>query len=383
MRSILFLAVLATACDSVSVEPDPSELEPTPDAAPGPSPDAGNPLGPSISGLHVGEIATLKEAHQGSVGVPVRLAGARLGSATVTVDGVPLVIDSASDTEILARWDIPHGAAIGGRTVVVANVDGEVTVPDGLAVTAIHVEAGRKDGDGTPSTPYADAAAAMALAEAGDEVRLHGKLVLEATLKVPVGVAVVGDPGETMLVPAVSANPPRNGLSLATNASVTGLGLAKWKGFCITAVDGAKVVVADVTLTDCGVGIRLGTDTSGEVRGGNFSGHETAAIVVDGAKSFHATGLTVIRSGSSGLRVNATTALVEESTFTHSTLPTPGDPTPLFWDFRPALTGSAVTLRNITWGVDPGTYQGPYLADPDLRIESPDNQVKVMTVLSP
>ena len=135
-RWLALSLLLVGACDSVDADPDPAVLETLPDANPGTDPepvaDAGTTTtsaqAPLVTTLHVRDVATARAAHQGAQGVPVHVLGERLASATVTIDGVVLTTTSFSDVELVASWDIPHGAALGGRTVVVTNPEGSTTI---------------------------------------------------------------------------------------------------------------------------------------------------------------------------------------------------------------------------------------------------------------
>jgi hypothetical protein len=378
-QRFLSLVLLVGACGSVDDDPDPAVLETLPDAAP-PVADAGttmsSPEAPSVSGLNVRDVLTARAAHQGAAGVPVHIHGERLSAATVAIDGVPLVTTSFSDTELVVTWDIAHGAPLGGRTVVVSSPSGTTTVTDGVEVTAIHIDAGLREGDGTPATPYGNLAAALALAGPGDEVRLHGSFRLTETMTVPGGVHVIGEK-TTVLEPGLR-DEPQIGVTLGTNSSLAGVTLRDFPSVCVATATEAKVSINEITTDGCPTGLLVTKQASATVGKATMGRHESAAISVKGGKAFHGTALAVTRSASgAGIVVDSGTILVEDSTLSHGTTPTPGAITPLVWDLRPALTTPSIELENVVFGVKIGTYMGPYLMNQNLRIEKPDNSVVV------
>jgi hypothetical protein len=323
--------------------------------------DAGAPevdaqMPPEIHVVVIGGTEGRRRVHQGASDVTVVLRGRGLRGAEVSIGGAPLTVLSDTDDAVAAMWDVPHGAALGGRTLAVNTGHGSYLREEALEVTPITVAAGAPQGDGTPDAPYASLEQALGLAQDGDQVLLLGAYFTLGTAVVPSGVELRGSSGARL----ESDNPifpPATGVVLMDRARLSALDIF---GFprCIE-IKGIDAVVHGVGVAGCGVGLMTAEGSSAALTALHVDDTELVAIQHEGT-ALSVDDLTLYRNGATGIRAKSGGITIDGGRLDHEPDGLAGL-APLFWDDRPAAATSTILLRNVTMDgatLPPGIYEG-------------------------
>ena len=161
------------------------------------------------------------EVRQGMGAIRLALSGRNLAQIeVVTVGDLEVAgFEALGDTLLSVEADVPHGAAIGPRTLAAEGDGGRAELPDALAVTAVTVSPSGDDdgGGGTDAEPFRSLTRALVTSGGGDTIVLRpgrydsgsgeegavlsGRGVhASATANVPADVRIVGaGAGETVL----------------------------------------------------------------------------------------------------------------------------------------------------------------------------------------
>jgi hypothetical protein len=199
--------------------------------------------------------------HQGQSGVTITItkAAGGLSNASVVslgmIDKTKATVQSTStDTSLVIRVNVPHGAALGKQTLVVSTKGGTVTAPDVIEVTAITAgPAGSDSNAGSALSPCRSVKQAMILADSGDTIHLMDGLYSAATLAmggseetwgytVPNNVTIVGDSVAGTILDGAGGSSSADGLDSPAMLSVSNLTLKHFRY-------GVYVNVASTTLT--------------------------------------------------------------------------------------------------------------------------------------
>jgi hypothetical protein len=323
--------------------------------------------GPTIDDVFLRATSGQKQARQGEGPVEVRIRGTGLAEAEVSLAGQSLTVMSRADGELVALWDVPHGANLGPRDLVVTTPGGLATRPAELVVTPITVVAGAVPGLGTTDSPFADLAQGLAVAGDGDEVRATGDFVSQTVLAIGPGVVLRGNGA------SVTGAETEVGLELEDRAQLIGLEVKRHGKVCVSII-GVDTVVADLTISECTVGISIAPMATLELRDAVLRRHSSEAIRHDGAL-LTASHLDLEVEAGVGVRVLRGTTLISSSTLT-AVPPGPKLPAPLLSyvlsDEREVLllAKSEITLEDVMVHgneLPPATLKGPYDKD-SIRI---------------
>jgi hypothetical protein len=132
---------------------------------------AGTPL---VDGATVTPASTLRQGQDGVSLVFTRAAGG-LGAATAFDLGGLVVTrqPESTDERLVLAVSVPHGVALGARTLTFSDANGPVSVPDVVDVGAITSGPAGADANlGTSATPFRTLMRAVAVAGAGDTIQL-------------------------------------------------------------------------------------------------------------------------------------------------------------------------------------------------------------------
>jgi hypothetical protein len=161
------------------------------------------------------EVSPAPSLRQGQGSVTVSLARASGGlsrASSFDLGDLAVERDAAStDTHLVLRVSVPHGAALGPRTLTVAGVEGLSSFPQLLEVGPIAVaSSGADDGLGTSGAPFRTIKQALLAAGEGDTVQLAAGTYDAAAgetwgYMLPAGLTVAGDSESTTRLDGASA----------------------------------------------------------------------------------------------------------------------------------------------------------------------------------
>ena len=186
-----------------------------------------------------------------------------------------------SDTSLVIKVSVPHGAPLGTRTLRVATSTGVITAPDVVTVTAITSgPTGADTNAGSAGSPFLTLKQALLVADVGDTIHLmdgtyNTKSGETWGYVIPDNLTIVGDSTTGTVIDGVGATTNPNGLNASTAVTLKTLTLQHF----YYGID-MKLPSSTLTLQDV-------------VLGGNSS----TAIYVEQA----ATGSTVNITGKNGL----------------------------------------------------------------------------------
>lgn len=172
--SIEHAPVRVHAGESVSVNVTYVVLEPEPHPDPDPEPEP-HPDQPAVDAVTVvGHDGSL-QARQGAGTLALLLSGSNLATVdAVTLGDLTVALAATSATSVEVEVLVPHGAALGPRTLELSAPAGAASFEAALEVSAITSGPGGSDasGRGTPDSPFRSLTFAVAVAEPGDTVGL-------------------------------------------------------------------------------------------------------------------------------------------------------------------------------------------------------------------
>lgn len=186
-----------------------------------------------------------------------------------------------TDTSLVIKVSVPHGAPLGTRTLRVATSTGVITAPDVVTVTAITSgPTGADTNAGSAGSPFLTLKQALLVADVGDTIHLmdgtyNTKSGETWGYVIPDNLTIVGDSTAGTVIDGVGATTNPNGLDASTGVTLKTLTLQHF----YYGID-MKLPSSTLTLQDV-------------VLGGNSS----TAIYVEQA----ATGSTVNITGKNGL----------------------------------------------------------------------------------
>ena len=155
---------------TVNVTYSALESGPGPDPEPEPDPDA-----PAIDGVSVvGQDGSL-QARQGAGTLALLVSGSKLFDTHAAVLGdLSVTLGAVSATEVELEVQVPHGAALGPRTLELTTTTGTASFAAALEVSAITSGPGGSDasGRGTPEAPFRSLTFALGMVAPGDTIGL-------------------------------------------------------------------------------------------------------------------------------------------------------------------------------------------------------------------
>jgi hypothetical protein len=158
------------------------------------------PSGPSLAGgATVSPSPTLRQGQEGVSLVFTRAAGGLGGATALDLGGLVVARQPQStDTQLVLAVSVPHGVALGARTLTFSDARGAVSVPNVVEVGAITSgPAGVDTGLGTGAAPFRTVKRALETAGPGDTIQLldglyDGKAGETWGYTVPASLTLVG-----------------------------------------------------------------------------------------------------------------------------------------------------------------------------------------------
>jgi hypothetical protein len=191
------------------------------------------------------------QAGQQSVTITITKAAGGLGNASVIdFGGITGKVDSSStDTSLVIKASVPHGAMPGKRTLKVSTAGGVVTEADVVEVTAITAgPAGMDTNTGTTSSPYRSLKQAVMSAGIGDTISLlDGKYTTAMSTEswgytLPTDITIVGQSQANTIIDGVGATGSPNGFNVTGSLKLQTLTLQHFQ-------QGVDMQVPSSTLT--------------------------------------------------------------------------------------------------------------------------------------
>jgi hypothetical protein len=129
---------------------------------------------PVTDGVTVSPSPTLRQGQDGVSIVVTRAAGGLAAATTFDLGGLVVSRQAQStDARLVLAVSVPHGVALGARTLTFSEASGPVSVPDVLQVGAITSAAAGADTDlGTADAPFRTLKRAVEAAGPGDTIHL-------------------------------------------------------------------------------------------------------------------------------------------------------------------------------------------------------------------
>ena len=303
-------------------------------------------------GAMVSPSPTLRQGQEGVSLVFTRAAGGLAGVMAFDLGGLVVARQPQStDARLVLAVSVPHGIALGARTLTFSDAQGPVSVPDVVEVGAITSDpAGADTNLGTAAAPFRTVKRAVEAAGPGDTIQLldgvyDGTAGETWSYTLPAGLTIVGQSmaGTNLFGPVVDGASADGGSAPGTTGFLAPGGLTM-KSLTLNAFDTAIAATGPgaLTLEDLGVPDALTTavraDAAGvtvTVTGGALSGEQDAILLGD-----HCTSCTLTVTGASldgALMGGHTVEVSAMATGTHTVLQmvdvhgdisvTPGDAT--------------------------------------------------------
>jgi hypothetical protein len=251
------------------------------------------PGAPLVDGAAVSPSATLRQGQEGVSLVFTRAAGGLAGATAFDLGGLVLVRQPQStDKQLVLAVSVPHGVALGARTLTFSDASGPVSVANVVEVGAItSAPAGADTNVGTAAAPFRTLARAVAVAGAGDTIQLADGTYDSADGETwgytsPAGLTILGQStaGTKLVGPVTTAGSASGTTGLLAPAGLT------MKSLSLSAFDTAigatgtgalkldDVVVVDAQTTAVSAGAAGVTVT---VTGGALSSEQDALLLDD------------------------------------------------------------------------------------------------------
>ncbi len=285
-----------------------------------------------------------RQVPQGRGEVRLSVTGENLERATsVSLGGLDVDVLEQAPGSLSLSVQVPHGAEVGAKDLVLAAAGGDTKLEAALEVTPITSGPDGDDGAGagTPDDPYRTLGRALAETEPGDTVLLldgvysagtgeswptiafdMGGAVLTPGPNMPPGVTVKGESASGTVLDGLGAGGDVVGLAFAANGGAADLTL---RGFAIgsTVLEGT-VELSGVVATENAFGVYAsGGDLTGrdleltsnetgllalgealvELEGGSAHDNEEAGVIVTGGAELLAAGIEAFGNGVSGIAV--------------------------------------------------------------------------------
>jgi hypothetical protein len=251
-----------------------------------------------------------------------RVTALALGDLAVTV------LSGRTSTQLSLSVNVPHGASLGTKPLVLTADGGETTFPAALVVTPLTSGPAGSDavGVGTSDRPYRTLGKALSLAQAGDTVRLQNGTYSAATGEtwpsidagtgsgeVPAGVTVEGETAAATVLngPGPTAGSPNAGLVFRADGGVAHLTL---RGFAAAVYLAAGTVVFDgTTATGNRIGLAVGGGVA-RVMGCELTANEVG-VLVTGTASVEVTSSASHDNTQDGVRIGDGTPRLQARDF--------------------------------------------------------------------
>jgi hypothetical protein len=207
-----------------------------------------------------------RQVRTGAGEVTLRAAGGPFATTVLTV-GTVTVVATREGEDLVARWNVPAGAAPSSIPVRATTSTGEQIIGD-LVITPITIWPLRTTpGEaalGTEARPYGTLAGGLAVARPGDLVRIWGRFELTETLELPDRVSLSGSPDGTTVVSPAPGSSANVGIRVGTDAHLSRLVVEGFPGSCVAVappiagpVSATNGSLSDVVLKKCGIGLFL------------------------------------------------------------------------------------------------------------------------------
>ena len=134
----------------------------------------GAPGTPPVDGTTVSPSPTLRQGQEAVSLIFTRAAGGLASATAFDLGGLVVVRQPQStDARLVLAVSVPHGVALGARTLTFSDAAGAVAVPNAVEVDAItSAPAGADTNLGTADAPFRTIQRAVAVAGAGDTIQL-------------------------------------------------------------------------------------------------------------------------------------------------------------------------------------------------------------------
>jgi hypothetical protein len=263
-------------------------------AAPACSGSGGPPL---VDGTTVTPSPTLRQGQVDVSLVFTRAAGGLADVTTFDLGGLTVVRQPQStDKRLVLALSVPHGAALGARTLTFTDAHGAVsTLPDVVDVGAIAAApAGADTALGTTDAPFRTLKQAVQAAGPGDTIQLADG-TYDATAgetwayTVPAGLTVAGQStaGTMLVAPAADASGVgQNGLLAAANLTMRTLTMSAFDT-AVSATGGGTLTLTDVAVSGA-LTAAVSADVAGVtvmISGGSLDSAQDAILLGDGCTS--------------------------------------------------------------------------------------------------
>ena len=261
---------------------------------------------PLVDGATVSPSPTLRQGQDGVSLVFTRAAGGLAGAASFDLGGLVVTRQPQStDARLVLAVSVPHGVALGARTLTFSDAHGPVSVPDVVEVGAITSCPVGADTDlGTADAPFRTVKRAAEASGPGDTIQLldgtyDGNAGETWSYTLPAGLTILGQSmtGTTLVGPVVDAASAPRTVGLVAPAGLT------MKSLTMSAFDTAVGATGPgaLTLEDLGVTDALTTAVSADaagvtvtLKGGALSSGYDAILLGD-----HCTSCTLTVTGTS------------------------------------------------------------------------------------
>ncbi|HTA19329.1 MAG TPA: DUF1565 domain-containing protein, partial [Polyangia bacterium] len=134
----------------------------------------GAPGAPPSDGMTVSPSPTLRQGQTGVSLTITRAAGGLAGATAFDLGGLVAARQPQStDTRLVLDVSVPHGVALGARTLTITEASGDVSIPNLVEVDPITSgPAGADTNLGTADAPFRTLKQAIAASGAGDTIQL-------------------------------------------------------------------------------------------------------------------------------------------------------------------------------------------------------------------
>jgi hypothetical protein len=234
--------------------------------------------GAVLEGVAVTPNASVRPG-QGNITITVNQAAGGLASPTVfELGGLTVRADAAStDTMLVLKISVPHGAALGKRSLKFASAGGLFMAADVLEVTAITVApAGVDSNPGSAASPFKTLKQAILTSGGGDTIHLlDGTYNLASGetwgYTIPDNLTIVGDSTEGTIIDGAGASGNPNGFDASAALTLKSLTIQHFYNGIDMKKPSATVTMEDVALISHSYyGINIETAAMGSTV--NFSG---------------------------------------------------------------------------------------------------------------
>lgn len=204
-------------------------------------------------------VAPSPSVRQGQINITLTITRAAGGLASAgAFDMGDLTVRSqtgGTDTSLILRVSVPHGAPLGKRTLRVATSSGVVTIADVLDVTAITAgPTGLDTNAGSAASPFLTLKQAMLVADVGDTVHLmdgiyNAKGGETWGYVIPDKLTIEGDSTAGTVIDGAGATNNPNGINASTSVTLKKLTLTHFYHGIDMKAPSSTVTLQDVVLS--------------------------------------------------------------------------------------------------------------------------------------